>query len=601
MARKFLVGGNWKMNGSNQLVAQLVKALNEGSWSSDVECVIAPPAPYLASVRSSVRETVGVAAQNVWVDPKGAFTGETSTEMLKDLNIGWVIIGHSERRSIYGESDELVGKKVAAAVKAGLKVIACCGESEGERDANKTTEVVFRQIKAISDQLSAKDWASIVIAYEPVWAIGTGKVATPQQAQEVHQAIRGWLAKNVSSDISEATRILYGGSVSAKSSPDLQKEKDIDGFLVGGASLKDKEFLEILNSRQMRANKKTEEKYIAVCLDEIRNEVRKNDPDIKAQAVRKLIYLHMHGYDMAWASFHVIEVMSSPKIHYKRIGYQAAAVSFKQDTDVLMLCTNLIKKDLSSNNYNETALALHGLGMIVTPDLGRDLVTDLIAMMNHSRPYIRKRVILVLYRVFLKYPEALRLAFPRLKDKLDDPDPAVVSAVVNVICELARRNPKSYLPLAPQLYGLLTNSTNNWMLIKIIKLFASLTPLEPRLTKKLVPQITNLIQSTSAMSLLYECIHTVIVGGMISLEQVGGENEAQDEALAKLCTSKLKIFIGEPDQNLKYLGLYALSKLLAVRPKAVVEHRDTILSCLDDADVSIRMRALDIVTGMVRI
>ncbi|KAJ3146916.1 AP-3 complex subunit delta-1 [Geranomyces variabilis] len=349
----------------------------------------------------------------------------------------------------------------------------------------------------------------------------------------------------------------------------------------------------------MRANKKTEDKYIAVCLDEIRNEVRKNDPDIKAQAVRKLIYLHMHGYDMAWASFHVIEVMSSPKIHYKRIGYQAAAVSFKQDTDVLMLCTNLIKKDLSSNNYNETALALHGLGMIVTPDLGRDLVTDLIAMMNHSRPYIRKRVILVLYRVFLKYPEALRLAFPRLKDKLEDPDPAVVSAVVNVICELARRNPKSYLPLAPQLYGLLTNSTNNWMLIKIIKLFASLTPLEPRLTKKLVPQITNLIQSTSAMSLLYECIHTVIVGGMISLEQVGGENEAQDEALAKLCTSKLKIFIGEPDQNLKYLGLYALSKLLAVRPKAVVEHRDTILSCLDDADVSIRMRALDIVTGMV--
>ncbi|KAJ3164045.1 triosephosphate isomerase [Geranomyces variabilis] len=250
MARKFLVGGNWKMNGSNQLVSQLVKALNEGSWSSNVECVIAPPAPYLASVRSGLRETVGVAAQNVWVDPKGAFTGETSTEMLKDLNIDWVIIGHSERRSIYGESDELVGKKVAAAVKAGLKVIACCGESESERDANKTTEVVFRQIKAIADQLSAKDWANIVIAYEPVWAIGTGKVATPQQAQEVHREIRGWLAKNVSSDVAEATRILYGGSVGAKSSPDLQKEKDIDGFLVGGASLKDKEFLEILNSRQ---------------------------------------------------------------------------------------------------------------------------------------------------------------------------------------------------------------------------------------------------------------------------------------------------------------------------------------------------------------
>ncbi|TPX63857.1 hypothetical protein SpCBS45565_g06328 [Spizellomyces sp. 'palustris'] len=208
---------------------------------------------------------------------------------------------------------------------------------------------------------------------------------------------------------------------------------------------------------------------------------------------------------------------------------------------------------------------------------------------------------------------------------------AVVSAAVNVICELARRNPKSYLPLAPQLYGLLTNSTNNWMLIKIIKLraccvqtvwldyhyyyyykawgreghhdtgasFAALAPLEPRLIKKLVPQISSVIQSTSAMSLLYECIHTVIIGGMIGPETENGENEAQDSALARLCTAKLKLFIEEPDQNLKYLGLCALSKLLAVRPKAVVEHRDTILECLDDADVSIRMRALDIVTGMV--
>ncbi|KAI8917654.1 Triosephosphate isomerase [Powellomyces hirtus] len=250
MARKFLVGGNWKMNGSKQLVDTLVKALNEGKWSPNVECVIAPPAPYLAAVRAAVRKEVGVAAQNCWTEGKGAFTGEISTEMLKDLNIDWVILGHSERRSIYKESDELVGKKVAAAVKADLKVIACCGESEGERDAGKTTEVVFRQIKAIADQLSAADWANIVIAYEPVWAIGTGKVATPQQAQEAHKEIRGWLAKNVSKEVADATRILYGGSVSAKSAPDLQKEEDIDGFLVGGASLKDKEFLEILNCRQ---------------------------------------------------------------------------------------------------------------------------------------------------------------------------------------------------------------------------------------------------------------------------------------------------------------------------------------------------------------
>ncbi|KAI9091451.1 Clathrin/coatomer adaptor, adaptin-like protein, partial [Phlyctochytrium arcticum] len=351
--------------------------------------------------------------------------------------------------------------------------------------------------------------------------------------------------------------------------------------------------------RGIRANKNNQDKYIATSLDEIRNEVRKNDPDIKALAVQKLTYLHMQGYDMTWASFHVIEVMSSPNIKYKRLGYQAAATSFRQDTDVLMLCTNLIKKDLSSNNFMESALALHGLASIVTPDLGRDLCTDLIGMLNHSRPYIRKRVILVLFRVFLKYPDALRQAYPRLKEKLDDPDPSVVCAAVNVICELARRNPKSYLPLAPQLYALLTNSGNNWMLIKIIKLFAALAPLEPRLIKKLVPKISNLIETTSAMSLLYECIHTVITGEMIGVETEDGENEAQDSALARLCTAKLKIFIEDSDQNLKYLGLYALGKLLKVRPKAVLEHRETVLDCLDDADVSIRLRALDIVTGMV--
>ncbi|KAJ3105592.1 AP-3 complex subunit delta-1 [Phlyctochytrium planicorne] len=356
--------------------------------------------------------------------------------------------------------------------------------------------------------------------------------------------------------------------------------------------------------RGIRSNKNNEDQYIRNCLDEIRNEVRRNDIDIKAQAVTKLFYLHMIGYDMSWASFHVIEVMSSAKYVHKRIGYIAAATSFRPDTDVLMLCTNLIKKsdvgmqDLSSNNYLETALALNGLAAIATPDLGRDLTPDLVAMLNHSRPYIRKRVILVLYKVFLKYPESLRIAFPRLKEKLEDPDPSVVSAAVNVICELARRNPKSYLPLAPQLYSLLTNSSNNWMLIKIIKLFGALVPLEPRLIKKLVPPITNLIQTTQAMSLLYECIQTVILGGMIAAEK-DGVDDANDSALARLCVSKLKLFIEDADQNLKYLGLHALCKLLPLRPRVVTEHREIVLECLDDKDISIRMRALELLTGMV--
>ncbi|KAI9209645.1 Adaptor protein complex AP-3 delta subunit [Polychytrium aggregatum] len=351
--------------------------------------------------------------------------------------------------------------------------------------------------------------------------------------------------------------------------------------------------------RGIRSNKGKEDAFIAKCIAEIRQEIKRDDPDLRAIAISKLAYLHMLGYDMSWASFHVIEVMSSPKIAYKRIGYTAASQSFRQDTDVLMLCTNLIKKDLSSNYYQETAVALHGLAQIVTPDLGRDLTPDLIAMLTHSKPYIRKRVILVLYRVFLKHPDTLRIAFPRLRERLEDPDPSVVSAAVSVICELARKNPKSYLPMAPQLYGLLNNSSNNWMLIKIVKLFAALLPLEPRLVKKLVPPLTSLIQSTPAMSLLYECILTVINGGMIGGPGSGTENEAQDNALTDLCIEKIKLLIEDRDQNLKYLGLYALAKLLPIRPQAVLEHKDIVIACLDDSDVSIRYRALDLISGMV--
>ena len=166
--------------------------------------------------------------------------------MLKDLNIDWVILGHSERREIFKESDEEIGQKVAHALKAGLKVMACVGEKLEEREADKTTEVVFRQLAAIAKHV--QDWTHVVIAYEPVWAIGTGKVATPQQAQEVHKDIRGWLKKNVSAHVAESTRIMYGGSVNGGNAATLAQEEDVDGFLVGGASLKP-EFVTICNAK----------------------------------------------------------------------------------------------------------------------------------------------------------------------------------------------------------------------------------------------------------------------------------------------------------------------------------------------------------------
>ena len=196
---------------------------------------MAPPALYLLQVREALRSGIEVAAQNVFDKPNGAYTGEISVEQLKDSKINWTILGHSERRTILRESDETVASKTKYATENGVSVIWCCGESLEEREADRTVEVVTKQLDALKAKIS--DWSRIVIAYEPIWAIGTGKVATTEQAQEVHKAIRNWLS-GVSAKVADETRILYGGSVNEKNCAELSKQPDIDGFLVGGASLK---------------------------------------------------------------------------------------------------------------------------------------------------------------------------------------------------------------------------------------------------------------------------------------------------------------------------------------------------------------------------
>ncbi|XP_041377877.1 triosephosphate isomerase-like [Gigantopelta aegis] len=245
--RKFVVGGNWKMNGDKQSIDGIIAFLNKGPLNDDTDIIVAPPAVYLDYVRKGLSPKVAVSAQNCYKELKGAFTGDISVTMIKDVGATWVIIGHSERRHVFGESDELIGDKVKTALDNGLSVMACVGEKLEEREAGKTNEVVFRQIKAVADKIS--DWSHVVIAYEPVWAIGTGKTASPEQAQEVHKHLREWLSKNVSPTIAQATRIQYGGSVTAANCKELAKKPDIDGFLVGGASLKP-DFIQIINARK---------------------------------------------------------------------------------------------------------------------------------------------------------------------------------------------------------------------------------------------------------------------------------------------------------------------------------------------------------------
>lgn len=333
------------------------------------------------------------------------------------------------------------------------------------------------------------------------------------------------------------------------------------------------------------------EKYIKESIAECRHEVNSLDTNLKSQAILKLAYLEMYGYDMSWAAFNVLDVMSSPKFQQKRIGYLAAIQSFRTDNDdVLMLATNLLKKDLNSAHHMEISVALSGIASIVTPALAQDVSDDILKMLNHSKPYVRKRAILAMYKVFLQYPEALRTSFDRLREKLSDPDASVVSATVNVICELAKINSKNYIVLAPPLYELLTTSTNNWMLIKILKLFSSLAPQEPRLKSKLLPPILSLIENTTAKSLLYECINCIVTGGMM---------DANDFHIADICVTKLRSFLETPDQNLKFVGLLALSKIIKIYPEFVSSNEDIILQCLNDVDLTIRQRALDMVSGVV--
>jgi len=244
-ARKFFVGGNWKCNGSVQQVNDLISILNQSTLTTDTEVVVCPSPVYVQGVTEKLRKDISVGAQDVWMQGNGAFTGETSADMLADMGVGWAVVGHSERRG-KGESDAEVAAKAKYALDKGLSVIACCGEPLEAREAGTTNEFVFPQIKAYGDVFTKEDWKKVVIAYEPIWAIGTGLTATPEQAQDTHADIRKYLGEIAGAEVAEDTRILYGGSATGATAPGLSAKPDIDGFLVGGASLKP-EFADIVN------------------------------------------------------------------------------------------------------------------------------------------------------------------------------------------------------------------------------------------------------------------------------------------------------------------------------------------------------------------
>lgn len=338
----------------------------------------------------------------------------------------------------------------------------------------------------------------------------------------------------------------------------------------------------------------TEEEAMDKYIADTKAEVNNADPRVKIAAIQKATYFHMLGYSSQYANFRVVEMMASPVFLHKRVAYLAACLTFTEETDVIPLMTALLKRDLSSGNQFEVGLALYCIASICTSDMAQDVVADVVNLLSHPRAYVRKKATLSLYRIFLSYPESLRLTYGKLKEKLEDnseksdTDPAVRGAVVCVLCELARRNPANFLGLAVPFYSLLSSVHSNWTLIKIVKVFGYFAPLEPRLGKKLVDPIANLINTTSAKSVQYECL-LAVANGM-----------SRVSTLTTLTVEKIRGFVEDSDPNLKFLGLEALALLAASSEhrKQLADLREVVLSCLDDPDSTIRLKALHVLQDL---
>jgi triosephosphate isomerase len=250
MSRKKIIAGNWKMNMTPTEAVELVNTLKPLVVSDDVDVVFCVPAiDIIPAMEAAKGSNINIGAENMYYEDKGAYTGEISPAMLKDVGVKYVVIGHSERREYFAESDETVNKKALKAFEYGIIPIICCGESLTQREQGITIDWIRKQIKIAFLNIPADNAAKAVIAYEPIWAIGTGKVATTEQAQEVCQSIRTCIAEIYDEATAQAIRIQYGGSVSAGSAPELFAQPDIDGGLVGGASLKP-EFGDIVNYKK---------------------------------------------------------------------------------------------------------------------------------------------------------------------------------------------------------------------------------------------------------------------------------------------------------------------------------------------------------------
>eukprot|EP00796_Vickermania_ingenoplastis_P011407 gene11407-7912_t len=330
-----------------------------------------------------------------------------------------------------------------------------------------------------------------------------------------------------------------------------------------------------------------EDEAIAAMIEDTKAEVSSPLPSVKVAAIQKAMYFCMLGYNPSYAAFPIVETMADRSFANKRIAYMAAGLCFTEYTDVIPLTTSLVVRDLQSPNAYEQALALHYLAAVCTPELAKDVISYVVDLLDTRHPaHLRKKAVVCLYKLFLEYPDALRPVYAKLKEKVDDSSPGkdddsgVRGAVVCVLCELARRLPKTYLGLAIPFYSLLSSIEGNWALIKIVKVFGYFVPHEPRLVKKLTGPLERLIESTKATSVKYECYRTIM---STTLSDV--------PSLAALAVEGVGSFLEDTDQNLRFMALEASCRMAASNPKALQPLRRAISRCLEDVDTVIRVKA----------
>ncbi|KAA3459753.1 AP-3 complex subunit delta [Gossypium australe] len=359
---------------------------------------------------------------------------------------------------------------------------------------------------------------------------------------------------------------------------------------MSGPSLMDSLFQRTLEDliKGLRQQLIGEQAFISKALEEIRKEIKSTDLSTKSTALLKLCYLsNLHFHDMSFAAFHALEVLSSPRFSHKKIAYHAISLSFHDSTPVLLLITNHLRKDLTSTNEFEVSLSLQCLSRIANVDLARDLTPEVFTLLSSNKLYVRKRAVAVVLRVFEKYPDSVRVCFKRLVENLENYDPQILSAVVGVFSELACKDPRSYLPLAPEFYKILVDSKSNWISIKVLKIFAKLAPLEPRLANRVVEPICDLMRKTGAKSLLFECVRTVVT------------SFSEYESAVRLAVGKIREFLVDEDPNLKYLGLQALSIVASKHLWVVSENKEVVIKSLSDPDPNIKIESLRLVMAMV--